>query len=188
MPTDSSESHIRSVVQAAAEGNREALGQAYDQLYDELHEIAGRQMRKEGAGRLLQTTAIVHEAYLKLATQSRSQWKDRHSFFAAATVVMKRLLIDHARQEKSLKRGGKAVRSKLSDSQILFDDQGYSVLEINDALEKLSEFAPEQATALEMMIFGGMTGEEVAKQLQVSASTIDRKVRSAKAWLRRELS
>lgn len=175
-------------IQSAGLGDQRAFDAVYDGLYDELHSIAAQQMARESSSNLLQTTAIVHEAYVKLASQNQSKWRDRQSFFAAAAVVMRRLLIDNARKEKSKKRGGQRARQLLSDSRLRFDERAFGVLEISDALEKLAEFAPEQSEALELMIFGGMTGEEVAKHLGVSASTIDRKVRSGKAWLRRELA
>lgn len=183
-----SDAHLNALLQAAGRGDRDALDQALPGMYEQLHQIAAAQMQNERSGNLLQTTAIVHEAYFRLSEQNRSSWKDKPSFFAAAAIVMRRVLIDNARREKAVKRGGQVARMDLSDSRLAFEEEGYSAIDINEALEKLAEFAPDQAKALEMMIFGGMVGEEVAKALDVSASTIDRRVRSAKAWLRRELS
>ena len=178
---------INTLLEAAGKGDRAALDQVLPGLYEQLHNLAAAQMRKEQAGHMLQTTAIVHEAWFRLSEQKQSNWKDRSHFFAAAAVVMRRILIDSARHEKAAKRGGDAVRKELSDTRLAVDDRGFSTLEVSEALEKLNEFAPDQARAIEMMIFGGMTGDEVARALGVSASTIDRRVRSAKAWLRREL-
>lgn len=183
-----SPAEINALINAAGKGDRNALDAALPGLYEQLHSIASAQMKKESPGHLLQTTAIVHEAYFRLSTQKKSEWKDSSHFFAAASIVMKRVLVDSARKEKATKRGGQVERQNLSDTRLAFHDQGYSILEINEAIERLSAFAPEQAKAIEMMIFGGMTGEEVATALDVSPSTIDRRVRSAKAWLRRELS
>lgn len=183
-----SETQLNRLIEAAANGDRAALDGVMPGIYDQLHQLAAAQMRKERSGNLLQTTAIVHEAYFRLSEQNRSSWRDKPSFFAAAAVVMRRVLIDTARKEKAAKRGGDAVRRELSESQLAVDDRGYSAIDINEALEKLATFSPDQAKALEMMIFGGMTGEEVAEALGVSGSTVDRRVRSAKAWLRRELS
>ena len=183
------EKEFEALIQAAGLGNREALNRAWPELYDHLHEIAASQMSRERSGRhLLQTTAIVHEAYFRLSDQKRSQWRDRSSFLAAAAVVMRRILIDSARNAKAVKRGGTMVRRDLSDTRIALDDDGFATVDIHEALEKLAAFAPDQSRALELMIFGGMTGEEVADVLGVSASTIDRRIRAAKAWLRRELS
>ena len=183
-----SDAHLNQLIKAASQGDRDALDGLVPDLYEQLHQLAAAQMQKERSGHLLQTTAIVHEAYFRLTEQNRSRWQDKSSFFAAASVVMRRVLIDSARHERAAKRGGGAERSVLSDSRLAVDEVGYSTVEIHEALGKLAEFAPEQAKAIEMMIFGGMTGEEVATALQVSPSTIDRRIRSAKAWLRRELS
>ena len=158
------------------------------ELYSHLHKIASAQMSRERSGHILQTTAVVHEAYVRLSKENASQFKDKNSFFAAASVVMRRVLVDSARKEKAVKRGGNATKKSLTDTQLSVGDKGYSVIEIHDCLSKLAEFASDQAQALELMIFGGLTGEETAAVMGVSASTIDRKVRSAKAWLRRELS
>ncbi|MEM7311675.1 MAG: ECF-type sigma factor [Planctomycetota bacterium] len=183
------EKEFDALIQAAGQGDRDALNAAWPELYDHLHEIASGQMSKERSGRhLLQTTAIVHEAYFRLSEQKRSQWRDRNSFFAAASVVMRRILIDSARNATAAKRGGSMARQTLSDTRLALDDNGFAAVEIHEALERLAAFAPDQSKALELMIFGGMTGEEVADVLGVSASTIDRRVRAAKAWLRRELN
>ena len=179
---------LNTLLQAAGHGDRAALDKVWPNLYSHLHEIAAAQMAKEKAGHLLQTTAIVHEAYFRLADQKKSNWPDRNSFYATAAVVMRRVLVDNARKEKAAKRGAGADRRELTDSRLAVDDRGFSAVDIHEALERLAEFAPEQARALELMIFSGMTGQEVATALGVSASTIDRKIRSAKAWLRRELS
>lgn len=183
-----SDHHVNSLIQAAGHGDRDALDRAWPGLYKHLHEIAASQMSRERSGHLLQTTAIVHEAYFRLSDQKRSQWDDQRSFFAAAAVVMRRILIDSARHEKAEKRGGSVLRRELSDSRLAVDDGRYSAIEVHDALERLAAFAPDQAKALELMIFGGLTRKETAEVLAVSESSIDRKVRSAKAWLRRELS
>lgn len=182
------DAQYNAMIEAAGKGDRKALDDLWPGLYGQLHEIAAAQMHKERAGHLLQTTAIVHEAYFRLANQNRSKWKDRNSFFATAAVVMRRVLVDSARKEKAAKRGGNAARSNLSESRLAVDDAGYSALEVNEALEQLAAFAPDQARAMELMIFGGLSGDEVANMMGVSASTIDRRVRAAKAWLRRELS
>lgn len=183
-----SDRKINSQVQAAGQGDRSALDDAWPGLYSQLHDIAAGQMARERPGHLLQTTAIVHEAYFRLSDQQKSDWPDKRSFLAAAAVVMRRILIDSARRDRSRKRGGTAQKQALSDTNIAFDDRGFSAIDTHEALERLAEFAPDQARTLELMIFGGLTGEEVAEVLGVSASTIDRKVRAAKAWLRRELS
>ena len=159
--------------------------QAWQHLYVQLHELASRQMAGERPGNLLQTTAVMNEAWLRLAGDD--YWRDRDSFLAAATVAMRRVLIDNARREKAIKRGGELVKQPLQEVNLSIGEQSYLAVEIHDALARLAEFDEEQAKALELMIFGGMTGQEVAKQMGTSPSTIDRRVRAAKAWLAREL-
>lgn len=159
-----------------------------DELYQELRRIAASHMRRERPGGLLQTTAIVHEAYLRLSSDQQSGWKDRPSFLAAAAVAMKRLLVDQSRHDKAAKRGGGFDQQLLTDTRLAVADHGYDAVELDEALGRLASFAPDQAVCLELMAFGGMTGEEIATHLGVSASTIDRRMRAAKAWLRRELS
>ena len=161
---------------------------AWAKLYDELHDIAASQMTRERTGHLLQTTAIVHEAYFRLAKDRSETWKNKSTFFAAAAVVMRRVLIDAARRERAAKRGNGQPKHRLHETRIGIDDRAFRSLEVHDALEVLSGFAPDQARALELMIFGGLTGDEIASVMGVSSSTIDRRIRLAKAWLRRELA
>ena len=166
---------------------------AWTDLYQQLRQMAARQMRRERSGHLLQTTAIVHEAYFRLAKCQSSNWNitrqgGRGSFLAAAAKTMRRVLIDSARIEKAKKRSGARKRRPLSEAELAFNDKRFSAIEIHDALERLSVLAPDQARALELMIFGGLTGDQVADVMGVSASTVDRRIRIAKAWLRRELS
>lgn len=164
----------------------ELSDELWRQLYDELHDIASGYMRRESKGNLLQTTFVLHEAYLRL--NSYPQWSDRTSFLKAASVTMRRVLIDSARKRNSEKRGGDKERVPLSEAQLAVSGNQFVFHEIHDALQRLSEFAAEESGILEMMVFGGMTGDEIAESLGVSPSTIDRKLRVAKTWLRRELS
>ena len=176
------------MIQAAGQGDRSAMDEVWGVLYRQLHELAAAQMTRERSGNLLQTTAIVHEAWFRLSKTERSHWTDRGSFLAAAANVIRRVLIDNARRENAVRRGGESTRQPLTDTRLRFDDQSFNAVEIHEALEKLATFAPDQASTLELMIFGGLSGEETAEAQGVSASTIDRRIRAAKAWLRRELS
>jgi len=144
-------------------------------------------MRREANGRLLQTTAVVHEAFLRLQN-SKVAIADRSSFLGSASVAMRRVLIDSARARKADKRGGDRKRVELADAYLAVDHNRVAFYDLDEALNKLKSFDPEGATVLEMMIFGGMTGDEVAESTGVSASTVDRRVRAAKAWLKRELA
>ena len=173
--------------QSAGRGDRTALDDVCSSLYDQLHDIAASQMSRESRPGLLQTTAVVHEAWFRLSRQRNSSWCDRNSFLAAAANVMRRVLIDSARAAGAQRRGGDLKRQRLTDTRLSFHDSAFEAVEIDDALQRLAEFAPESAQALELMIFGGMTGDETANALGVSPSTIDRRLRVARAWLRREL-
>lgn len=180
---------IASLVRAAGTGNREALDQVWPKLYRNLHEIASRQMKGESQNHLLQTTAVVHEAYFRLSQQQHSAWGDQNDFLAAAAITMRRILVDASRKRNSQKRGGgNTKRNDLSDTQLAVSDGRFEVLEIHEALRRLEEFSPQQSTALEMMIFGGATLPQIAAALSTSVSTVERRIRSARAWLRRELT
>lgn len=166
----------------------QAEWQLSEELYNELHSIAANWMRRERPDGILQTTMIVHEAYLRLSEgQESSRWKSREEFCAAASVTMRRLLVDHARRKRSAKRGGGQTQDILSDTRLGVDDEQFGAIELHDALEALAGFAAEQSRALELMYFGGLTGDEIASLLGVSPATVDRRLRAAKAWLRREL-
>jgi len=184
----SSTTQISTLIQAAGQGDRSAMDEVWNVLYRQLHELAASQMTNERSGHLLQTTALVHEAWFRLSSTERSHWRDRGSFLSAAANVIRRVLIDSARKEKAVRRGGNSTQHALSDTRLRFDDRSFDAMEIDEALQTLATFAPDQAHALELMIFGGLSGEETAQVLGVSASTIDRRIRAAKAWLRRELS
>ncbi|MEM6692240.1 MAG: ECF-type sigma factor [Planctomycetota bacterium] len=179
---------VDTLVHAAGEGNAEAMNQVWVLLYQQLHEIASRQMSRESSGHLMQTTAIVHEAWFRLSKTQRSDWRDQTGFMAAAANVMRRVLIDHARFESAKRRGGIKRQTELTDTCLKWDGEPVETLAVHEALERLHAISPEQAKTLEMMIFGGMSGVQVASIQGVSESTVDRRIRSAKAWLRRELA
>ncbi len=169
-----------------SESHSELSDKLWQQLYDELHSIASGYMRRESRGNLLQTTFVLHEAYLRL--KDYPEWANRTSFLKAASVTMRRVLVDSARKRNAEKRGGQLQKISLADVQLAVSGDQYVFHEIHDALNRLSEFASEESGILEMMVFGGMTGDEIAESMGVSPSTIDRKLRVAKTWLRRELS
>ena len=159
--------------------------------YEELKRLAASYMRSERRDHTLQPTALVHEAYMKLAEQSRGEWKGRSHFFAACAQAMRRILIDHARARGRLKRGAEWHRVTLADIPgspvrpvLSFED----LLHLNDALHKLANLDPRQATIVELRFFGGLTVEEVAEFLGVSRRTVEGDWTHARAWLSRELS
>jgi RNA polymerase sigma factor (TIGR02999 family) len=171
-------------------GDRAALDALVPVVYDELHRQAERALRRETPGHTLQTTGLIHEAYLRLVDQ-RVEWQNRAQFFGVAAEVMRRVLIDHARARQAAKRGGGAHRITLGGSEgkdIAADEPAADVLALDEALTRFAAVDPELARLVELRYFGGLTIEETAKVLGVSPATVKREWATARAWLRRELS
>jgi RNA polymerase sigma factor (TIGR02999 family) len=157
-------------------------------LYQELRRIAAARMRAERASHTLQPTALVHEAYLRLANQPQSMWKDRSRTIGMAAHAMRNILVDHARAHIAGKRGAGAVQVTLSEDVAPTQQKTVDVLAVDEALNRLAEFDPRQARVLELHFFGGLTFDEIAKELGVSARTIKRDCTMARAWLHGQLS
>ncbi len=158
-------------------------------LYRELHRLAVGKMRFERGNHTLQPTALVHEAYLRLADFSNSMWVDRSRVLGVAANVMRHILVDHARAHKAGKRGdGQIQVTFVEDMAGGTSSSTADVLAIDEALTRLAQFDPRQAKVLEMHFFGGLTFEEIALQLDVSTRTVERDWKIARAWLRQELS
>jgi RNA polymerase sigma factor (TIGR02999 family) len=168
-------------------GNSEALPKLIPLVYDELRRLAAHCLRDERAGHTLQPTALVHEAYLRLVGQNRAAWQNRAQFMGVAAQVMRRILVDHARQRIAAKRGGGAVPLDFEASEIAVE-QSEEMLAVDDALARLTALDPQQARIVEMRYFGGMTVEETAEALSIGARTVKRDWAMAKAWLRLEIS
>jgi RNA polymerase sigma-70 factor (ECF subfamily) len=156
-------------------------------IYSELHHIAENAMRRESPGHTLQSTALIHETYLRLADQRSPDWKNRSQFFGLAAQVMRRVLVDHARERLAAKRGGDAFRLSLDNIEQTADSP-VDVLDLHDALERLGMLDPLQSRVVEMRYFGGLNIEETAAALDVSPSTVKREWKIARLWLKRELS
>lgn len=156
-------------------------------LYDELRRIARRELRRERPGHTLSTTALVHEAYLRLAGPSELSHTDRARFLAASAIAMRRVLIDHARRQQAGKRGGAWKRVSLSGVALAAEEPGETLLVLDGALQELSAANPRLATVVDCRFFGGMTEEETAVALGVTARTIRRDWLKAKAWLAHSL-
>lgn len=156
-------------------------------LYDELHRLAHHYMRTERAGHTLQTTALINEAYLRLVEIDRIQWRDRTHFVAMAATVMRRVLVDHARAHARDKRGGGVAITSL-DVDVAAAEPSVDVLALNEALDRLATLDPVQGRIVELRYFSGLTIDEVAATLGVSAGTVKREWSIAKAWLYRELA
>jgi RNA polymerase sigma factor (TIGR02999 family) len=170
-----------------SQGNRAALNELIPLVYEELRTIARHRLRHERAGHTLNTTALVHEAYLKLIDLDRVQWRSRAHFLAIAAQAMRNILVSHARGRKRLKRGGGAPHEPLDESVPLPDAETDRILALDAALEKLAELNPRHARVVELRFFGGMTLEETAAVLQVSHGTVKRDWSLLRRWLGREL-
>lgn len=182
---------ITGLLHAWRAGDQAAGDQLMQLVYDELKRQAERAMRREDIAHTLQPTALVNEAYLRLVDQTRIEWRNRAQFFGVAANVMRRILVDHARQRRADKRGGGAAAVSLNDAihagdQPLADD-GIEVLLLHEAIERLSAFDPMQAQLIELRYFAGLSIEETARTLGTSISTVKREWQIARAWLRVEL-
>jgi RNA polymerase sigma factor (TIGR02999 family) len=169
------------------DGDASALDRLIPLVYDQLHALAQRHLRGERADHTLQTTALIHEAYLRLVGTDVA-WKGRAHFLAVAAQTMRRILVDHARARGRDKRGGGAVRVGLDDMQLASPQAGAQLVALDDALERLDGVDPRKVKVVELHYFGGLTYAETAEALGISAATVDRELRLAKAWLYRELS
>jgi RNA polymerase sigma factor (TIGR02999 family) len=169
-------------------GDQAALDRLIPLVYDELRRIASACMRDERPNHLLQTTALVNEAYLRLMDRQSASCETRTQFYAVAAQVMRRVLVDYARARDRVKRGHGAATLALDDVAVLSDDRAEELLAINTALDNLAAFDPRKGRVFELRYFGGMSVEEVADALKVSPVTVARDWRMAKIWLRREIA
>jgi RNA polymerase sigma-70 factor (ECF subfamily) len=157
-------------------------------VYDELRRLAGAYMRREKSGHTLQSTAVVHEAFLKLVQQRDVQWRNRAHFFGIAAQMIRRILVDHARLGLAEKRGSGGVKVELNDVMAVANQREVDVLQLDAALAKLAQSDERQAKIVELRFFAGMSVEETAEVVQLSPATVKREWSSAKAWLFREMS
>lgn len=169
-------------------GDQAALDRLMPLVYAELHRLARQCMRRERAGHTLQTTALVNEAYLRLANSSRVQWQDRAHFFAIAAQLMRRVLVDEARKRLNQKRGGEFTRVEIDAVQIRSQPRAFELLALDQALDRLSQFAERKCKVVELRFFGGLSIEETALVLGVSVDIVKREWRTAKLWLLEELT
>jgi RNA polymerase sigma factor (TIGR02999 family) len=168
-------------------GDRAALDKLLPLVSDELHRLAHQHLRRERPGHTLQTTALVHEAYLELVDQRQVRWQNRAHFFGIAAHLMRRILVEYARRRASAKRGGGQPRVTLSEEVVGTTEPTVSLVALDDALRTLAAFDPQQSRIVELRFFGGLTVEETADVMGMSPRTIKREWRVAKAWLQREL-
>jgi RNA polymerase sigma-70 factor (ECF subfamily) len=168
-------------------GDEQAASRLVPLVYSELRQMAARYMRRERADHTLQTTALVHEAYLKLVEQRSASWQNRAHFFAVAAKVMRHILVDHARANMREKRGGGQPVLQLDEGLVFSPESSSELLEVDEALHRLAEMDPRQGKIVELRFFGGLTVDETAAVLGISAKTVKRDWSVAKAWLHGEL-
>ena len=168
-------------------GDEHALDRLVPLVYRELQRLARRAMRGERDGHTLQTTALVHEAFIALA-DAKVAWADRAHFFAIAARQMRRILVNHGEAHRAAKRGGGLVHAQLDEALDVVGTPSAEISDLDDALRRLEAFDARKAQILELHYFGGLTYDEMAEVMQLSASTVDAELRFAKAWLRSQLS
>jgi len=168
---------------AWSNGNKTALDELTPLVDRELHRLAHHYMRRENGGHTLQTTALVNEAFLKLIDQKHVRWKNRAHFFALSAQLMRRILVDHARSRQYTKRGGGAHRISFDEALVISPERGSDLVALDEALSKLSSIDPRKGKVVELRFFGGLSVEETAEALEVSAVTVMREWSLAKAWL-----
>jgi RNA polymerase sigma factor (TIGR02999 family) len=179
---------VTDLLQAWGKGDSAALDQLIPLVYGELRNQARRYLRRESPGHTLQTTGLVHEAYLRLVDQRRVDWKNRQQFFGVAAQIMRRVLVDHARGKHAAKRGGSGIHVTLDESTAADHDGGVDLLGLDEALTRLAVLDPQQARVVELRYFTGLGIDETAQVLGISAATVKREWVMARAWLRREFS
>src|SRR5574341_1379034 len=178
---------VTQLLRAWSEGDKSALDQLYQIVYDELRRLAHRYMSRESAGHTLQTTALVNEAYLRLAEVKDMNWQDRAHFFAVSANVMRLILIDEARARRTERRGGANLTIALDEALDVEKGEDLDLIALDLALQSLAQINQRQCQVIELRYFGGLTVEETAEVLKVSADTVMRDWRFAKAWLKREM-
>jgi RNA polymerase sigma factor (TIGR02999 family) len=184
--SEDSASSVTQLLQRWRAGDQQALNRLMSTLYRELHRIASSRMKSERDGHTLQATALVNEAYLRLVDAEIS-WQDRTHFIAVMATTMRRVLIDHAKTKRRDKRGADLIRVTLDDQVAGSLPGDVDLFELSSALDKLSQLDPRKCQVIELHFFGGLTYDEAAEALGISAATMHRELRLAKAWLAREL-
>lgn len=187
-PSNSSSRDITGLLDAVRNGDRAALHQLFSAVYAELRAAAHRQLRAARPGDTLQTTALVHEAYIKLAGSGRTDWRDRHHFFSVAARAMRQIIVDYARARGAQKRGGQAPRVDLDEQPVAVLEPEYDLVALDQALTELEARSERPARIVELRFFGGLSVEETAEVMNISERTVKREWRRARAFLYEALS
>jgi RNA polymerase sigma factor (TIGR02999 family) len=170
-------------------GDQAALEKLMPLVYSELRRLASNYLRRERGEHTLQPTALVNEAYLKLVNQRNAKWQNRAHFFGISAQLMRRILVDHARQHRAVKRGGsEQQRISITSAEKLVEQPEVDLLALNEALEELARMDEQQSRIVELKFFGGLAIEEIAEVLGIGHATVERDWKLARAWLRRQLS
>ncbi|HXI90018.1 MAG TPA: sigma-70 family RNA polymerase sigma factor [Blastocatellia bacterium] len=179
---------VTQLLMAWNDGDQSALERLIPLVHAELHRIARRYMRNERAGHMLQTSALINEAYMRLIDAQQVHWQNRAHFFGIAAQLMRRVLVDFARSRSYKKRGGGAFQVSLDETMVITKERGEDLVALDEALSALSELDERKGRVVEMRFFGGLSEKEIAEALTVSPETVRRDWRLAKSWLRRRLS
>jgi RNA polymerase sigma-70 factor (ECF subfamily) len=179
---------VTQLLAAWSNGDQAARDQLMPLVYDELHRLAHQYMNRERPGHTLQTSGLVNEAFLRLVDQRDVRWQNRAHFFGIAAQMMRRILVDYARNRRYAKRGGDAHKVSLDEAMIVSEERAADVVALDDALKGLAEFDLRKSQIVELRFFGGLSIDETAEVLAVSPGTVMRDWTLAKAWLRREMS
>jgi RNA polymerase sigma factor (TIGR02999 family) len=169
------------------QGDQEALDRLMPLVYTELRRLAQRNLRRERPDHTLQTTALVHEAYLELVDQRRANWQNRAQFFAIAAQLMRRVLVDYARSHRAAKRGGDYIKLSLDEAVAQSEEKSADLLALDEALDRLAKLDLQQSRVVELRVFGGLSVEETATALSISPRTVKREWSMARAWLHQQL-
>jgi RNA polymerase sigma-70 factor, ECF subfamily len=189
MTKPSSQTHqVSQLLVAWSQGDKEALDKLMPLVYDELRRLARQHMRREHAGHMLQTTALVNEAYLRLVDQRSAQWQNRAQFFGVAAQLMRRILVDHARGRQRMKRAGDVQKVSLDEAAMVSQEAAADLLALHEGLEKLEAVNERMGRIIELRFFGGLSIEETAEVLKVSPGTVMKDWTFAKAFLHEAIS
>ncbi len=179
---------VTQLLKRHTDGDPEALPELVPLVYKELQKLASYYLRGERSGHTLQTTALVHEAYIRLVDRKRVEWKDKNHFFAVAAQTMRRILVDYARKYRTLKRGGAAVHITFQDAPAFTVENTSSYLIVDELLTRLAQFDTQEARIIELRYFAGLSVAQTADVLDVSPATVKREWSVARAWLMREMT
>lgn len=180
--------NITKILQSWSEGDQNSLEQLIPLVYQELHRLAHRALAKNSQGNSVQTTALVHEAYLRLIDVKQVKWQDRIHFFAVSANLMRNILVDFARQRLSQKRGGELTHVELDEALNFSPEKGNDLVALDEVLTELAKLNERQSKIVELKFFGGLTEDEIAEVLKISPAAIRRDWQVARAWLYRELA